>query len=313
MNMKLKYLLRKSTLALALSTTVFTVGCAGTPKTPPTALEQARGAYQSALANPQVPRLAPTELNRAGRALAEAERLWLAGEDVEEVAHRAYLAQQQTRIASEAALARAARNQIAQADLQRERVVAEARQAEALAQQRAAERERAAALQRAEQAQQQALLEQQRSAEIQTQAKQQIGQLEAELQKLQAQQTDRGWVVSISGDVLFDVGQATLKPGAYHSLNQLAYFMRENARQNVVVEGYTDATGSEELNLALSQRRAEAVKQALIAQGIAPDRIMTRAYGEAFPVASNATVAGRQLNRRVEFVIPRTDVAGLSR
>jgi outer membrane protein OmpA-like peptidoglycan-associated protein len=65
--------------------------------------------------------------------------------------------------------------------------------------------------------------------------------------------------------------------------------------------------------LALSQRRAEAVKQALIAQGIAPDRIMTRAYGEAFPVASNATAAGRQLNRRVEFVIPRTDVAGLSR
>jgi outer membrane protein OmpA-like peptidoglycan-associated protein len=55
------------------------------------------------------------------------------------------------------------------------------------------------------------------------------------------------------------------------------------------------------------------VKHALVAQNVAPDRVMTRAFGEAFPVASNATPAGRQLNRRVEFVIPRTEVAGLTR
>jgi len=309
MNSKL-HIVRKSTFALSAAALAL-AGCAGAPEKPPLALEQARSTYQSALTNQQVSRLAPNELSRAGKALTDAERLWLAGDDTAEVEHRAYLAQQQARIAAEAARTRAAQAQIQQAGVQRERVVAQARQAEAQAQSRAAEQQRAQALQQAQQARQQAQQEQQRAAH----AQQQVGQLQAELEKLQAQQTDRGWVLSVSGDVLFDVGQATLTPGAYHSLSQLAGFLRAHPQESVVVEGYTDDTGSEQFNLDLSQRRAQAVKQALIAQNVAAQRIVTRAFGESFPIASNGTASGRQLNRRVEFVLSRTDteVAGLSR
>lgn len=318
--MKPKHVLRKSKLALPLTAFMFAAGCAGTPDTPPLALNQARESYQRALSDPQVARFASTELNRAGVALQRAERWWLEGEDIDDVTHQAYLAQQRSRIAMETANARTARERMEQATLQRQNVVAQARQAEAAARQRKAEQERAAAeaqrlaaQQQAQRARLQAQREQERAAEIKNEATQQISRLEAELQQLQAQQTNRGWVLSVSGDVLFDVGQSVLKPGAYRSLNELAQFLRDHPEQTVVVEGYTDATGSEESNLALAQRRAEAVKQALVTQNIAPDRVMTRAFGESFPVAGNDTAAGRQLNRRVEFVIPRTSVAGLAR
>jgi outer membrane protein OmpA-like peptidoglycan-associated protein len=68
-------------------------------------------------------------------------------------------------------------------------------------------------------------------------------------------------------------------------------------------EGHTDSVGSEEFNLALSQRRADAVKEVLTAKGVSPERILTKGYGKQFPVASNDTESGRQLNRRVEVLI----------
>jgi outer membrane protein OmpA-like peptidoglycan-associated protein len=71
----------------------------------------------------------------------------------------------------------------------------------------------------------------------------------------------------------------------------------------VRVEGFTDSQGSDDYNYTLSERRAAAVQRALIDQGIAPDRVEARGYGESFPVASNDSAAGRQLNRRVEVVI----------
>jgi len=70
----------------------------------------------------------------------------------------------------------------------------------------------------------------------------------------------------------------------------------------VLVEGFTDSTGSPGLNMALSEERADAVRAALVSQGVPSDRIITRGYGEAYPVAGNQTPAGRQLNRRVEIV-----------
>jgi outer membrane protein OmpA-like peptidoglycan-associated protein len=70
-----------------------------------------------------------------------------------------------------------------------------------------------------------------------------------------------------------------------------------------MIEGHTDSTGSAEYNLALSRRRAEAVAQALRSQGIDSDRIVTRGYGQEYPVASNDTPSGRLQNRRVEVII----------
>jgi len=70
-----------------------------------------------------------------------------------------------------------------------------------------------------------------------------------------------------------------------------------------LVEGFTDSTGSDSYNQELSDRRANAVRMALIDMGISSDRVTTHGYGEAFPVGGNDTAAGRQSNRRVEIII----------
>jgi len=130
---------------------------------------------------------------------------------------------------------------------------------------------------------------------------------------LKAQQTERGWVVTLRSELLFDSGRASLKPGAEKALENLAQLMKRQPEREITIEGFTDSTGSEELNRRLSEQRAQAVKQALVARGIEAHRIDARGYGPAFPVASNDTPTGRQLNRRVEVVIapePRTSSAG---
>ena len=105
------------------------------------------------------------------------------------------------------------------------------------------------------------------------------------------------------GDVLFDTGQATLKPGAVNEVVRLAQFLDENPGRSVRIEGHTDSTGSLTTNLVLSQRRAEAVADTLAAAGVPRGRIVATGLGPDFPVASNDTAAGRQQNRRVEVVI----------
>src|SRR5690606_16831100 len=129
------------------------------------------------------------------------------GEDADDVAHQAYLAKQQARIAAETAAARAARSEIEQADLERKNVVARARTEELAEQQQQAQAAARSAQAQAEEARQQAMQQQQRSA-------QEIKRLESQLESLKAEQTNQGWVLTLGGDVLFDVGQAVLKPGA---------------------------------------------------------------------------------------------------
>lgn len=120
--------------------------------------------------------------------------------------------------------------------------------------------------------------------------------------ELNAKQTDRGMTITL-GDVLFDTGKSQLKSGSERSLQKLTQFLRANPKRSVSVEGFTDSVGSEEYNQQLSERRANAVREALIGQGVEPDRISASGYGKAFPVAGNETPTGRQLNRRVEIVV----------
>ena len=131
----------------------------------------------------------------------------------------------------------------------------------------------------------------------------QIRVLETELAELQAERTDRGLLITLSDDILFDVDQADLKPGGAQQLARLADFLRQHPDRNVVIEGHTDSTASDSYNLALSQRRANAVEEFLITQGVDPIRIGAIGYGEQLPVATNETAAGRQANRRVEIVV----------
>ena len=107
------------------------------------------------------------------------------------------------------------------------------------------------------------------------------------------------------GDVLFATGKATLFPGAIGTTNRLANFLKKYPDRNVLIEGHTDSVGGEEYNLGLSAKRADSVREQLLAEGVGPARIFTKGYGKKYPEAGNDndTAAGRQQNRRVEVVI----------
>jgi outer membrane protein OmpA-like peptidoglycan-associated protein len=163
----------------------------------------------------------------------------------------------------------------------------------------AAEAERAGRAQaEAERARMAAAAEAERAA----QAKADADKLMKELADLKAKQTERGMVLTV-GEVLFALGKADLSPKALPSVDKLAEFLQKYTTRNVLIEGHTDSTGSDQLNMTLSQKRADAVKDALLAKGIAEGRITAKGYGKKYPVASNDTPAGRSQNRRVEVLI----------
>jgi outer membrane protein OmpA-like peptidoglycan-associated protein len=108
--------------------------------------------------------------------------------------------------------------------------------------------------------------------------------------------------IELSADAHFDFGSATLKPEGQQRIDEIIPALQENPELRIMVEGYTDSVGSEAYNQRLSERRAEAVRSHMVAQGIAPERIDTRGYGEGNPVASNDTPEGRARNRRVVIV-----------
>jgi outer membrane protein OmpA-like peptidoglycan-associated protein len=139
------------------------------------------------------------------------------------------------------------------------------------------------------------------------QADQERRQLREELRTqfaliLQTQETARGLIVNMS-DVLFDSGKATLKPGAREKLAKISGIVLAHKGLKLELEGHTDNVGSDALNLKLSQQRAKAVSDFLTKEGVATDSMAVRGLGKDSPVATNATAAGRQQNRRVEMVV----------
>lgn len=109
-------------------------------------------------------------------------------------------------------------------------------------------------------------------------------------------------------NIYFDTGKATIKPESFPILDQVAEFLKANPKAVVEIQGHTDSVGSDSYNMRLSQARAEAVRTYLITRhGIDASRLMARGYGESMPIASNASREGRAMNRRVEFVIIKTE------
>ncbi|WP_295073538.1 OmpA family protein [uncultured Fibrobacter sp.] len=121
-------------------------------------------------------------------------------------------------------------------------------------------------------------------------------------QMIQVTKDARGIILSMS-DILFEIGQASLKTDLKTSLAKIAGILSVYQQFDVSIEGNTDNVGSEEFNLKLSQQRAENVMNFLVEQGIAENRLSAKGLGMSMPIADNATKEGRQKNRRVDLVI----------
>jgi outer membrane protein OmpA-like peptidoglycan-associated protein len=227
----------------------------------------------------------------------------------------AYVARQRAGIASEVGARYSAEQQLQMTSVELERVRGVARTREA-------EQRASAAGQQARAAQQQAEAAQQQADAAQGQVSAQARMLEADrlqrermqrdLAALSAQPTPRGLVITLK-DVLFGTGKAELSSGGVRSVQRVAEVMRAYPEEKVLIEGFTDSQGPDDYNLGLSERRAAAVKQQLMASGVPENRIETRGHGKDNPVADNATEAGRQQNRRVEIVFSNPTGAFVSR
>jgi outer membrane protein OmpA-like peptidoglycan-associated protein len=130
--------------------------------------------------------------------------------------------------------------------------------------------------------------------------------------KLRAQTAGSGVDVVRQGDeillrmpsgITFDTDQSAIKPEFYATLNRVADTLKQYPKTMIDILGHTDSTGSDAYNQALSERRARAVADYLVAQGVQPVRLATRGFGETQPIASNDTAEGRTQNRRVEIKI----------
>ena len=147
------------------------------------------------------------------------------------------------------------------------------------------------------------------SAEAQTrEAQARFAQLEAQMADLQAKKSERGMIITI-GDVLFGTDQARLTQDGMNTVHKLADVLTQNPNRTVLVEGFTDSTGTAAHNQELSERRAASVSTALTGMNIPRERVAMRGYGQSYPVAGNDSAGNRQLNRRVEIVLSNEGVA----
>jgi outer membrane protein OmpA-like peptidoglycan-associated protein len=101
----------------------------------------------------------------------------------------------------------------------------------------------------------------------------------------------------------FDSNKATLQKGAEGEIERIFQFLVENSTYIVEIQGHTDSSGKAKLNLILSQKRADRVREALIQKGVSPDRIKAKGYGESLSIADNKFKEGRRRNRRVELKV----------
>jgi len=268
--------------------------CATTSPQSESALAQAQTAVRTLEVDPLAAQTAGKPLQDARDSLAAAEKAQQDHRPPDEVVHLAYLARRHAEIGEAMIAETRAQQQIAEAQTRRDQVLMAAR-----------ERDAAAAQQQALSAQAQAAAAQSQAAAARNQASAANDEAAAareQLIALQAKQTERGMVLTLGSNVLFDTGSDVLKPGADDALNRVAQFLQGQTNVRLRIEGHTDSRGSSSYNDALSQRRADAVYHALVRRGVDSARIDALGRGMELPVATNDTAEGRQQNRRVELI-----------
>ncbi len=277
--------------------------CATAP-VKPSGADEARAKLTRLQADPNLGNLAPVAMRQAAEAVQAAEEPQT---DRDLGIYRVYMADREVDIARALAATSYAESQRALIVAAREAARLAVRTQQLDDSQRATDQARLAtdqargdalaANQAANDAQQAAALIAAQSLELQQQ-----------ITMLQARVTDRGLVLTL-GDVLFTTGQADLQPGATGHLARLVTFLNKYPSRSVEIDGYTDSVGTQEYNLSLSQRRADAVRSFLLGQGIDASRVSSQGKGEDDPVANNGSASGRQQNRRVEVVISNPKLA----
>jgi outer membrane protein OmpA-like peptidoglycan-associated protein len=130
-----------------------------------------------------------------------------------------------------------------------------------------------------------------------------------QMEHLRAHQGSKGLQMTLGG-VAFAPGKATLRPDAKAHMDKLVNFAKSQPDKHIRIEGYTDASGNAAVNQSLSRKRAQAVRNALIANGVDGSRITAVGRGESNPIASNDTPAGRAKNRRVVVILEGSNAAG---
>jgi len=237
--------------------------CSSTPKTIEE-LETARAVVPQVESSPRAG-VAAENVSNARKSLQTANQLAEKNGKVDDIRYHSMVATTNAQIANEKILEAQARDEITKGEADRQQVIVDARNREAEA------------------------------------ARMRASSLEQELADLKAKKTDRGLVLTL-GDVLFDTGKATLKPGAYATIDRLANALKEDTARKVLIEGHTDSVGSDEFNQTLSENRAQSVQSALMQRGVTSEQISAIGKGESTPVASNDDAGGRQQNRRVELI-----------
>lgn len=244
------------------------------------AIERAELAADGLRNDAKIERYAPVALDRTEESLQRLKAAEADDASQAELDHLAYLVERRVEVTDLRAATVANREEVEKLDARRQAILVAAESLEA----DAARQEAASALREAQE------------------AKSRAEALQQELDDLEAEQTERGLLVTI-GDVLFDVDGAQLKPGGIEQIGRIAEVIKGDPKRTVVIEGHTDSTGSEGYNLKLSEERANAVKAALVSDGVPAEQISARGYGETYPVATNEEESGRQQNRRVELII----------
>ncbi len=282
--------------ALMLAVGSFEVACGAA--VPPKELVDARAAYERA-AKSQASQLAPAELDTAKQALSRAEGSFRDDGDEPPTRDLAYIAERK-------ALAAEAQAGIVQAEREREATDKELKKAQvATIDKTKAELEaerRQKELTSAEFARTKADLAAEKKAreEAEKRAAAAMASL-AEVAKVKEE--TRGVVITLSGAVLFATGKSDLLPIAREKLTEVARVVKEQGFKEITVEGHTDSRGNAAKNEELSYRRADSVRQHLIAQGIPAEKIKAVGLGSSRPVADNDSPEGRANNRRVEIIV----------
>lgn len=271
---------------IVVTSAALLAACATRPAVRNAQLDQARETVHSLEHDPDAQRVAADQLRDARHDLQRANAAFAKRRAPAEVTYLAYLADREAEAGKAYTDAFRTRQALAKGNEERRRILLDARNQEV-------RRARVAA---------QAARQRMRTTQSQLQ------QERRELSALKARETVRGLQLTLASNLLFNTASATVKPGATLQLNRLAGFMRRNPKTRIIVEGYTDNRGPSAYNQHLSQARAQAVADAIESEGVSPGRIRAIGRGENFPVASNATPAGRQQNRRVDIIL--SDMTG---